>query len=75
MMLIHMAQDQEILPTISRLNTLMLKLQELLPLMPKKLLMHGELDSLQTQDQLLPMLKLEQSQMAIPSTMEFSHHL
>jgi len=71
MMLIHMAQDQEILPTISRLNTLMLKLQELQLLMLKRSLMHGELDSLQTQDQLLPMLKLEQSQMAIPSTMEF----
>jgi len=66
-----MAQDQEILPTISRLNTLMLKLQELLLLMLKKSLMHGEPDPLQTQDQLLPTLKLEQSQMVTPSTMEF----
>jgi len=66
-----MAQDQEILPTISRLNTLILKLQELLLLMLKKSLMHGEPDPLQTQDQLLPTLKLEQSQMVTPSTMEF----
>jgi hypothetical protein len=70
-MLIHIAQDQEILPMISRLNTLTLKLQELLLLMLKRRLMHGELDPLQTQDQLLPMLKLEQSQMVTPSTMEF----
>jgi len=66
-----MAQDQEILPMISRLNTLMLKLQELLLLMLKRSLMHGELDLPQTQDQLLLMPKLEQSQMVTPSTMEF----
>jgi len=71
MMLIHMAQDQEILPTISRLNTIMLKLQDLLLLMLKRRLIHGELDLLQTQDQLFPMLKLEQSQMVTHSTMEF----
>jgi len=41
---------QLILLLLSKINTLLKKITELLPLMPKKLLMLGELDLLQAQD-------------------------
>jgi len=66
-----MVPELEILPMKSRLNIPMLNLQDNLMLLLKKRLMHGELDLLLLH-QLLNYLKLEQSQMVTPSTMEFS---
>jgi len=50
LILITMLLIQLILLLLSKINTLLKKITELLPLMPKKLLMLGELDLLQAQD-------------------------
>jgi len=50
LILITMLLIQLILLLLSKINTLLKKITELLPLMPKKLLMLGELDLLQVQD-------------------------
>jgi len=66
-----MVPELEILLMKSRHNIPMLNPQDNLMLLLKKRLMHGELDLLLLH-QLLNYLKLEQSQMVTPSTMEFS---
>jgi hypothetical protein len=50
LILITMLLIQVILLLLSKSNTTLKKITELLPLMPKKLLMHGELDLPQVQD-------------------------
>jgi len=50
LILITMLLIQLILLLLSKINTLLKKITELLPLMPKKLLMLGELDLPQVQD-------------------------